>query len=78
MTHRVLTKRKEYNMEITKFENKCSKLYFDMVDLKATIDAHKLRDIKRVHDGIDNQDTIGDLIDDVMESIEELQNESIS
>ena len=55
-----------------------SKLYFDIVDLKATIDAHKLRDIKRVHDGTDNQDTIGDLIDDVMESIEELQNESIS
>ena len=55
-----------------------SKLYFDIVDLKATIDVHKLRDIKRVHDGTDNQDTIGDLIDDVMESIEELQNESIS
>ena len=55
-----------------------NKLYFDIVDLKATIDAHKLRDIKRVHDGTDNQDTIGDLIDDVMESIEELQNETIS
>ena len=46
-----------------------SKIYFDLVDLKATIDAHKLRDIKRVHDGTDNDDTIGDLIDDLLEEI---------
>lgn len=62
-------------MEITKFENKCNKLYFDMVDLKATIDAHKLRDIKRVHDGTDNEDTIGDLIDDLIEGIKEIAHE---
>jgi len=62
-------------MEITKFENKCSKLYFDMVDLKATIDAHKLQDTKRVHDGTDNEDTIGDLIDDLIEGIKELAHE---
>ena len=43
-----------------------SKIYFDLVDLKATIDAYKLRDIKRVHDGTDNEDTIGDLIDDLL------------
>ena len=55
-----------------------SKLYFDIKDLKATIDAHKLRGIKRVHDGTDNQDTIGDLIDDLVDGIEELQDESIS
>jgi len=47
-----------------------SKIYFDLVDLKATIDAHKLRDIKRVHDGTDNEDTIGDLIDDLLEEID--------
>ena len=46
-----------------------SKIYFDLVDLKATIDAHKLRDIKRVHDGTYNDDTIGDLIDDLLEEI---------
>ena len=46
-----------------------SKIYFDLVDLKSTIDAHKLRDIKRVHDGTDNEDTIGDLIDDLLEEI---------
>ena len=55
-----------------------SKLYFDIKDLKATIDAHKLRGIKRVHDGTDNQDTIGDLIDDLVDGIEELQDETIS
>ena len=52
-----------------------SKIYFDLVDLKATIDAHKLRDIKRVHDGTDNEDTIGDLIDDLIEGIKEIAHE---
>ena len=52
-----------------------SKLYFDMVDLKATIEAHKLRDFKRVHDGTDNEDTIGDLLDDLIEGIKELIHE---
>ena len=46
-----------------------NKIYFELVDLKATIDAHQLRDIKRVHDGTDNEDTIGDLIDDLLEEI---------
>ena len=70
MTQKVLTKGKEYNM--------ISKLYFDIKDLKSTIDAHNLRSIKRVHDSTDNQDTIGDLIDDLVEGIEELQDESVS
>ena len=48
------------------------KLYFDLVDLRATIDAHKLGNIKRVHDGTDNQDTIEDLLDDILVEIEEL------
>ena len=61
-------------MEITKFENKCSKLYFDMVDLKATIDVHKLQDIKRVHDGTDNEETLGDLVEDLVYFITELDN----
>jgi len=49
-----------------------SKMYFDLVDLKATIDAHKLGNIKRVHDGTDNEDTIEDLIDDLLNEIQEL------
>ena len=62
-------------MERSKFDSKCSKLYFDMVDLKATIDAHKLQDIKRVNFGTDNEDTIGDLLDDLIEGIKELAHE---
>ena len=61
-------------MEISKFESKCSKLYFDMVDLKATIDAHKLQDVKRVHDGTDNEETLGDLVEDLVYFITELDN----
>ena len=49
-----------------------SKLYFDLIDLKTTIATHKLGDIKRVHDGTDNQDTIEDLIEDLLNEIEEL------
>ena len=54
-----------------------SKVYFDLVDLKATIDAHKLRDIKRVHDGTNNEDTIGDLADDLHYFICNLYNSKI-
>tara|TARA_R100000458_G_scaffold54588_1_gene57844 strand:- start:370 stop:558 length:189 start_codon:yes stop_codon:yes gene_type:complete len=38
---------------------------FNLNDVKETIKAHKLRDIKRVHEGTDNQDTLGDLVDDL-------------
>jgi len=38
---------------------------FNVNDLRETIKAHKLRDIKRVHDGTANEDTIGDLVDDL-------------
>jgi len=42
-----------------------SNAYFNIVDLKKTINSHGLRDIKRVHGGSDNEDTIGDLVDDL-------------
>jgi len=38
---------------------------FNLNDLKETLEVHKLRDIKRVHEGTDNQDTLGDLVDDL-------------
>jgi len=38
---------------------------FNLNDLKETLKAHKLRDIKRVHEGTANEDTIGDLVDDL-------------
>ncbi len=42
-----------------------SNAYFNIVDLKKTISSHGLRDIKRVHGGTENEDTIGDLVDDL-------------
>ena len=50
------------------------KLYFDLVDLRATIDAHKLGNIKRVHDGTDNEETLGDLVEDLVYFLTELDN----
>lgn len=38
---------------------------FNFNDVRETIKANGLQDIKRVHEGTDNQDTIGDLLDDL-------------
>ena len=38
---------------------------FNLNDAKETIKANRLRDIKRVHEGTENQDTLGDLLDDL-------------
>ena len=54
--------------DITNFyfkPNDITNAYFNIVDLKKTISSHGLRDIKRVHGGSDNEDTIGDLVDDL-------------
>ena len=45
--------------------NDISNAMFNINDLKETMKAHGLRDIKRVHDGTNNEDTIGDLVDDL-------------
>ena len=42
-----------------------SNAYFNITDLSKTISSHGLRNIKRVHGGTDNEDTIGDLVDDL-------------
>ena len=49
-----------------------SNAYCNLVDVYKTLKAHNLLDLKRVHGGTDNQDTIGDLLED---AIEELENE---
>ena len=48
-----------------------------MNDLRETINAHKLRDIKRVHDGTANEDTIGDLVNDLNLFLLDVYNSSI-
>jgi len=45
--------------------NDVSNAFFNIKDLKKTISSHGLRDIKRVHGGTENEDTIGDLVDDL-------------
>tara|TARA_R100001163_G_scaffold38668_1_gene29475 strand:- start:3778 stop:3966 length:189 start_codon:yes stop_codon:yes gene_type:complete len=50
---------------------------FNVNDLRETIKAHKLRDIKRVHDGTANEDTIGDLVDDLKLFLLDVYNSSI-
>ena len=50
---------------------------FNVNDLRETINAHKLRDIKRVHDGTANEDTIGDLVNDLNLFLLDVYNSSI-
>ena len=38
---------------------------FNFNDIRETIKANGLQDTKLVHEGTDNQDTIGDLLDDL-------------
>ena len=53
--------------------NDTTKAYFDAIDIKKTIDSNNLNDIKRVHSGTDNEDTLKELIDDVIYFLENLE-----
>jgi len=53
--------------------NDTTKAYFDAIDIKKTIDSNNLNDIKRVHSGTDNEETLKDLIDDVIYFLENLE-----
>jgi hypothetical protein len=47
-------------------KNEISNAYFNAIDLQKTISSNGLDNIKRVHDGTDNEDTMKDLIDDLV------------
>lgn len=47
-------------------ENEISNAYFNALDLQRTISSNGLDNIKRVHGGTDNEDTMKDLIDDLV------------
>jgi len=49
-----------------------SQAYFDAQDLKRTLEANKIDKHKRVHGGTDNEDTAGDLIDNILWHIENM------
>ena len=50
---------------------------FNLNDVKETIKANGLRDTKRIHEGTDNQDTLGDLIDDLETFLLGIYNDTI-
>jgi hypothetical protein len=45
---------------------------FNAIDIKKTIESNNLNNIKRVHAGTDNEDTLEDLITDVVYFLENL------
>ena len=47
-------------------ENEISNAYFNAIDLQKTISSNGLNDIKRVHGGTANENTMKDLIDDLV------------
>tara|TARA_R100000315_G_C5212872_1_gene126667 strand:- start:472 stop:678 length:207 start_codon:yes stop_codon:yes gene_type:complete len=53
--------------------NEITKAMCDMEDIKKTIDSNNLNNIKRVHAGTDNEETLEELIDDVIYFLKNLE-----
>jgi uncharacterized protein with FMN-binding domain len=53
--------------------NETTKAYFDAIDIKKTIESNNLNKIKRVHGGTDNEETLEQLIDDVIYFLKDLE-----
>ena len=49
-----------------------SQAYFDAQDLKRTLEANKIDKYKRVNGGSDNEETTGDLIENILFHIENM------
>ena len=54
--------------------NDVSNALFNIIDVDKTIKANGLCNTKRVHGGTDNEDTLGDLVEDLVYFITELDN----
>ena len=54
------------------FYNDTTNAYFNAVDIKKTIQSNNLNHIKRVHGGTDNEETLEELITDVVSFLENL------
>jgi DNA-directed RNA polymerase subunit L len=50
-----------------------SNVLFDAYDIRKTLSSHGLCSIKRVHGGTDNEDTLKDLIDNIVSFLEQLE-----
>ena len=58
------------NIEI--YREDISQVYFDAQDLKRTLEANKIDKYKRVNGGSDNEETTGDLIENILFHIENM------
>jgi len=54
------------------YEEDISQAYFDAQDLKRTLEANKIDKYKRVNGGSDNEETTGDLIENILFHIENM------
>ena len=54
--------------------NDVSNALFNIIDVDKTIKANGLCNTKRVHDGTDNEETLGDLVEDLVYFLTELDN----
>jgi len=57
-------------------ENETSSALFNAYDIRKTLDSNGLMDIKRVHGGTENEETLKDLISDVILFLENLEDVS--
>ena len=54
--------------------NDVSNALFNIIDVDKTIKANGLCNTKRVHDDTDNEETLGDLVEDLVYFLTELDN----
>ena len=54
--------------------NDVSNALFNIIDVNKTIKSNGLCNVKRVHDGTDNEETLGDLVEDLVYFLTELDN----
>ena len=54
--------------------NDVSNALFNIIDVVETIKSNGLSKVKRVHDGTDNEETLGDLVEDLLQFLSELDN----
>ena len=52
--------------------NDVSNAFFNIVDVDKTIKSNGLSDVKRVHDGTLNEETLGELVEDLLNFLTEL------
>jgi|TARA_R110000803_G_scaffold121748_1_gene189847 hypothetical protein len=56
-------------------KDKLANAFFNAVDIKKTLESNDLIEVKRVHGGSQNNETLGELIHDVILFLTELETE---